>query len=134
MTYATQRDSLIRTRQDLIVLGVRECQNFYATLVQQLLTRTEEFDNADWTKISVTVTPNNATAPDGTLTADTVSFNATNDEIIKFSSVAVTSKAFTGSVWLRVATGTKLVTLQVLNTAGTQIGAKQVTITTTWQR
>lgn len=35
-----------------------------------LLVRSQEFDNASWTKTSVTVTANAATAPDGTLTAE----------------------------------------------------------------
>jgi len=35
-----------------------------------LLTRTEEFDNAAWTKVDATVTQNAAIAPDGTTTAD----------------------------------------------------------------
>jgi hypothetical protein len=37
-----------------------------------LLTYTEQFDNAAWTKTNVTVTANSTTAPDGTLTADTL--------------------------------------------------------------
>ena len=124
MTYAAQRDSLTRTRQDLVVLGVRECQNFYATLVQQLLTRTEEMDHADWVKTSVSVVANNATAPDGTMTADTVTFNATNDAIAQtVVGTVVTSKAFTGSVYLRVPSGAQQVTIFVRNVAGTQYGA-----------
>jgi hypothetical protein len=35
-----------------------------------LLQRSQEFDNAYWTKQSVTIQPNQATAPDGTVTAD----------------------------------------------------------------
>jgi len=37
-----------------------------------LLTKTEQFDDAAWVKASVTVTANAVTAPDGTLTADKV--------------------------------------------------------------
>jgi hypothetical protein len=37
-----------------------------------LLLRSEEFDNAYWTKTKTTVVPNTAIAPDGTLTADLV--------------------------------------------------------------
>lgn len=135
MTYALQRDSILRTRQDLVVVGVRECQNFYAQLVQQLLTRTEEMDHADWVKTSSTVTADNATAPDGTATADSVLFNAANDAINQtVVGTAVTSKSFTGSVWLRVTTGTNLVSIRVRNAAATEIGVKQVTVTTTWTR
>lgn len=37
-----------------------------------LLTFTEQFDNAVWVKTNVSVTPDTTTAPDGTLTGDTV--------------------------------------------------------------
>ena len=37
-----------------------------------LFTYSEQFDNTDWQKISVTVTPNTTIAPNGTLTADTL--------------------------------------------------------------
>lgn len=35
-----------------------------------LLTYSEQFDNANWTKLNAAITPNNILAPDGTLTAD----------------------------------------------------------------
>ena len=35
-----------------------------------LLLRSEEFDNASWSKTSITITPNQITSPDGTLNAD----------------------------------------------------------------
>lgn len=134
MTYAVQRDLLVRTRQELLVVGVRECENFYATLVQQELTRTEEFDHADWIKTSVSVVANNAEAPDGTMTADTVTFNATSDAIGQLGAMVVTSKAFTASVWLRIPSGSQTVTLRVFNSGITETGTKQVTLSTTWTR
>jgi hypothetical protein len=42
-----------------------------------LLTRTEEFDNAAWTKAGASVTANSVVAPDGTTTADTLIESAT---------------------------------------------------------
>lgn len=42
------------------------------TGTRNLLTYTEQFDNAAWSKNNVTVTANATTAPDGTLTADTM--------------------------------------------------------------
>lgn len=135
MTYATQRDSAARTPQELIVIGVRECMNSYASLVPELLQYTEQIDNAAWTKTSVTVTANNATAPDGTLTADTCVFNADNDAIDQVATgTAVTSKAFTLSVWLRVPSGSSTISIRVRNVANTQGTTKQVTVTTTWAR
>lgn len=38
--------------------------------VRNLLTYTEQFDNAAWPKTNITATPNAASAPDGSLTAD----------------------------------------------------------------
>ena len=43
-----------------------------------LLTNTEQFDNSVWAKTNVTVTPNAAVAPDGTVTADRVTTSATD--------------------------------------------------------
>lgn len=136
MTYQGQRDAIVRTRQDLLVLGVRECQNFYATTVQQRMQHTDEFDDAVWTKTSLTVTPDNATAPDGSLTADTVTFDATNDSISQVCAPVfnVSSKAFTASIWMRVPSGSQTVTIYIHNLAETEGKTKQVTLTTTWQR
>ena len=137
MTYAIQRDSVIRTRQDLLVVGVRECQNHYASLVQQLLTRTNEFDHADWVKTSTTVNANTIVAPDGTTTAEEVIFNATADAIAQTPAspaVAVTSRAFTGSVWMKIPTGTQQCRIRVTNVAGTETGETVCALTTTWQR
>lgn len=41
-----------------------------------LLTYSEQFDNAAWTKIGTTVVANNTIAPDGSLTADTITFSS----------------------------------------------------------
>ena len=43
-----------------------------------LLTKTEQFDNATWTKSAATVTADSTVAPDGTTTADTLTDNATS--------------------------------------------------------
>ena len=143
MTYATQRDAISRTRQDLVVLGVRECQNHYANdwmtgghAIQWMLF-TEDFSQGVWVKTSTTVTANVAEAPNGTMTADEIIFNAANDAVHQTSSgagSAVTSKAFTGSIWMKIPSGTETITLRVTNAAETQAGDVQVTLTTTWQR
>ena len=54
-----------------------------------LLTYSEEFDNAAWSKTSTIITANSATAPDGTTTADTLSHTADG---------AIFSQAFTASI------------------------------------
>lgn len=44
-----------------------------------LLSYSEQFDNAAWIKNNITVTTNTTTAPDGSLTADTVQINNTSN-------------------------------------------------------
>lgn len=136
MTYAIQRDSLIRTRQDLVVVGVRECANWYATLTfQQALTYTEQLDNAIWTKVSIAVVADALAAPDAATTAESVTFDAANDAIYQDSvSPPCASRAFTGSVFMRTPTGTSTVTIRVRNVGSTESKSKQVTLTTAWTR
>ena len=43
-----------------------------------LVTYSEQFDNAAWAKLASSITANATTAPDGTLTADTLTANGTN--------------------------------------------------------
>ena len=43
-----------------------------------LLLRSQEFDNASWTKLNATITANQVAAPDGTLTADLMTNDTTN--------------------------------------------------------
>ena len=62
--------------------------------VTNLLLRSEEFDNASWTKTNSTVTANATTAPNGTLTADKLITNNTASS--GRASVSVTA-AVTGS-------------------------------------
>jgi hypothetical protein len=57
-----------------------------------LLLRSQEFDNASWTKVNATVTANATTAPDGTTTADLVQENnATGPHDVEQTSISITS-------------------------------------------
>jgi len=143
MTYASQRDAFSHTKQELVVVGVRECQNHYSIdwhgggHALQWILHSESIDNAAWTKTSVTVTPDTIEAPDGTMTADEVAFNATNDAFTQTAVGAngvVTSRAWTGSIFMKIPTGTETVTLRVTNAGGTEAGDVQVTLTDSWQR
>src|SRR5688572_9958815 len=40
--------------------------------ITNLLTKTEDISHGNWTKVNVTITPNDTTAPDGTTTADKI--------------------------------------------------------------
>jgi len=58
-----------------------------------LLTKTEQFDDAVWTKTSTTVTANAAVAPDGTTTADAATPNTTGFSVIQGTLVSGTYTA-----------------------------------------
>lgn len=65
-----------------------------------LLTKTEQFDDAAWTKTGATVTPNSVTAPDGTLTADALVEDGTTGNHWVFQTVGATASHLS-SVYLK---------------------------------
>jgi hypothetical protein len=71
---------------------------------RNLLTRTEEFDNAAWIKTNATITANSAVAPDGTTTADT--FTATSASHTVYQSLTATATIYTASVYFKQGTDT----------------------------
>lgn len=92
-----------------------------------LLTFTQEFDNAGWAKTNATIAANSIAAPDTTNTADTITAGAANATVLQaFTASAV---PYTFSVWLRRLTGTGNVEITV---DGTTYVA--VAVTTTWTR
>jgi hypothetical protein len=67
-----------------------------------LLSYTEDFSNAAWGKNNSTVTSNSATAPNGTLTADTIADTVTNQaHSIYQSGNTINTGAMVGSVYLK---------------------------------
>jgi hypothetical protein len=66
------------------------------------LLRSQEFDNATWAKTgTASVTPNTDTAPDGTLTADTLNFPATAEPIAQaMSGIGAVGETWVFSIWL----------------------------------
>ncbi len=56
-----------------------------------LLTKTEEFNDAAWTKANSTVTPNSTVAPDGASTADKIVENLTTNKHQLYASLFATS-------------------------------------------
>lgn len=103
-----------------------------------LLTRTEEFDNAVWFNPSgTTVAANVATAPDGTQTADRiVNLNAAIGDRTN-QSITIQNATLTGSIWLRGegANIGKDVDLNVKRIGGTFVGTTIThTLTANWVR
>jgi hypothetical protein len=97
-----------------------------------LLTFTQEFDNAFWSKgPGVTVTANAAVAPDGTSTADNVSFAAGGaSEFLRTLPAMTVGQTYVYSIYIKLVTGTPTFTFDVGNTT---LSAAQ-TPTSEWQR
>lgn len=96
-----------------------------------LLLRSSEFDNAAWqTNVGTcTVTPNSVMAPDGSMSADSLSYSSV--DVNRFQVLTVVSgQTYTFSVWLKVPTGTATVRIGGLAT-GVIV---PVNLTTEWQR
>lgn len=72
-----------------------------------LVTYSEQFDNAAWTKLEATVTANSTVAPDGTTTADLYITSATiGIEHYMFQAwTALASTAYTASVYVKANSG-----------------------------
>lgn len=106
-----------------------------------LFAYSSELDNAYWVKSAggtgslPAVTPNSATAPDGTLTADTIVFDTgagttTSDQSILSKAVTVTNATvYTDSFYLNGTAGAKLLMRGVASS-----GYTQITLTGSWQR
>jgi hypothetical protein len=94
---------------------------------RNLLTRTEEFNDAAWTPGSVTPTANTVVAPDGSTTADTLAFIANGNARI-FQTITTAATPYTFSVWLRAEAP------QTLRIGVTLASTGNVSVTTEWQR
>jgi len=68
-----------------------------------LLTWSEQFNNAAWSKINTTATANTTTAPNGTLTADSLIPNTTNDQHRADQTPTSTAGVQTFSVYVKAA-------------------------------
>lgn len=97
-----------------------------------LIIYSEQFDDSAWTKSSgATVNLNAVAAPDGTNTGSIVNFSSSSSRF--FQTRTLTAGTYTLSVFLRVSSGSKALTMQVFNsTDGSQ--NKNITVTDSWQR
>jgi hypothetical protein len=99
------------------------------TATTNLLLRSEEFDNASWTKgASTTVTANYAVGPFGGLTADRVEMPNTIGTVVSQSVTTVSGLGYVFSVYARATSGSSPLIIQL----GTAI--ESVTLSETWQR
>jgi hypothetical protein len=85
-----------------------------------LLTYSEQFDNAAWTKSRTTISANATTAPDGAVTADTIieDTTASNTHQCNLTTSSLTSgTAYTVSLFVKAASGTRYIALTLGGTA-----------------
>jgi hypothetical protein len=97
-----------------------------------LLTYSEQFDNAAWSKIRTSITANNIVAPDGTLTGDVLIENTDNNSHVVLTTVASQAAGtYTYSVYAK-ANGRTSFILQntVTTTYGVLFDLSAVTATT----
>jgi hypothetical protein len=84
-----------------------------------LLTKTEQFDDAVWVKSNATVTANATTAPDGTLTADLLNGGVSGTrQVTQFISKASAAIPYTLSCYLKADTSTVATLALSDNTTG----------------
>jgi hypothetical protein len=82
------------------------------SMSENLVTYSEQFDNAAWTKSSVAITANTSatTAPDGTVTADKIQEDNTNNQHLVVQSIGTPSigQVYTFSCWAKSAERTQM--------------------------
>ena len=106
-----------------------------------LLTYSEEFNDAAWIKSNVgvaavpTVTANAGTAPDGTATADRVQYSlnggTASGDISNLYQTNTTTGALTHSVYLKSYDGVSSYNMQIVDSTG---AGQPITVTGAWQR
>jgi hypothetical protein len=90
-----------------------------------LLQQSETFDNAAWSKLGATVTANDITAPNGTLTADKVVFSGANNSI--YQAVSLNGEIATRFVYIKGTAG------ETISIDDIYVSQPNITLTGDWQ-
>ena len=102
---------------------------------ENLLTFSEQFDNAVWAKTGVTITANSVNSPTGTLTADLVTPTISD---AKFTQGFIPTSAIQHnfSIYLRSSTGSSFSTVLRItrDSPFSNVANTVITVTTEWQR
>jgi hypothetical protein len=101
--------------------------------IVNLVKYSQEFDNAAWTASATTVSANAATAPDGTSTADRVTFTTQFAALYQAGLSGVNGHAYTFSMYLKNVSGNANVHI-MLTSDGAYLQQEQITLTSEWQR
>jgi len=99
--------------------------------IRNLLSYTQEFDDDYWSK-SASVIANQATAPDGTTTADEITFPVQNSNVRAPDLITTAGVTATVSVWLKNVDGNTALRLRGSTSGGTYL--QNITITNEWAR
>jgi len=96
---------------------------------QNLITFSEQMNNAAWTAVSCTVSANVATSPDGYTNADSISTTAANSFFGAAAAVTISADAstYTQSIFVKWVSGSEVVKLRTALTGGTSV-AKESSI------
>ena len=86
-----------------------------------LLNYTEQFNNAAWTKTNTTVSADNVSAPDGTLTADKATTTTASGLVSLGVSIPADSATYTASIYVKYVSGSTTVRLRAALTGGTSV-------------
>lgn len=119
-------------RADLFAIWLGSLQNLFA--------QSQDFELSPWgtDSASTTVIPDNATAPDGSMTADTITANLANGNRLQDTLIPISTGldplTYTISVWLKVTSSTQAVTLFLGRQGGFDFQSTNVTASTSWQR
>ena len=95
---------------------------------QNLLTYSQTFSNAAWTKQNATITDNFSIAPDGTTTASKLTANTSAARIYQGGTTG--NVQATASIWIKRRTGTGNVNWEIV---GVGVGPL-ITVTSSWQQ
>jgi hypothetical protein len=105
---------------------------------ENMAKHSEDFAASLWDRNSgsCSVTPNSVIAPDGNQTADTVTAVTDTPVIQQQIAGLADGGTYTFYVWARVPSGTRKISLAIVNNAYTEYlaGPTQITLTTAWQR
>jgi hypothetical protein len=106
--------------------------------LENMAKRSEDFAAATWDKNggSCSVTSNAVIAPDGNQTADVIAAVTTTPVIQQQIAGLADNGTYTFYIWARVASGTRKVSVAIVNNAYAAYlaGPTQVALTTSWQR
>jgi len=100
--------------------------------IRNLLSYTQEFDDAYWIKGLASIAANQATAPDGTTTADEITFPVQYSNVRSPDLITTAGVTATVSVWLKNVDGNTTLRLRGSTSGGTYL--QSITITNEWAR